>query len=178
MTKNHIILTIFILTFLVTFSCKNGKSEHPKNNVPTVNQSVKDTISISKIHKPNSITCDLDGDNLSDTVKIVQSTKNKKYGLQISFGDKRVEYLGLGKKVLGQGFDDFDWVGIFEKAPKGETYWNNVDDGGEIITEDVVIKESDKVKLLNDGIFIHASESCGGGVIYLKNGKFDWIQQE
>ncbi|MBI3240238.1 MAG: hypothetical protein HYZ43_15560 [Flavobacteriia bacterium] len=29
-----------------------------------------------------------------------------------------------------------------------------------------------------DGDFIHQAESCGGGVIYLKNGKFQWIQQE
>jgi hypothetical protein len=82
----------------------------------------------------------------------------------------------MGKEVLGQGFDDISWVGIFEKAPQGEIYWNNVIDG-EIISDEEM-KESDKINLLNDGIFIHQAESCGGGVIYLKDGKFEWIQQE
>ena len=83
----------------------------------------------------------------------------------------------MGKEIAGQGFDDIDWVGIFEVAPKNEIYYNNVNDDGEIIMEDEV-KETDKIRLPNDGIFIHQSESCGGGVIYLKNGKFEWIQQE
>ena len=39
-------------------------------------------------------------------------------------------------------------------------------------------KEVDKIKLENDGICIHAEESCGGGIIYLNNGKYEWIQQE
>lgn len=43
---------------------------------------------------------------------------------------------------------------------------------------DEEIKEEDKIKLPNDGIFIHADESCGGGIIYLNNGKYNWIQQE
>ena len=77
---------------------------------------------------------------------------------------------------LGQGFDDMEWIGIFEKAPKGDVYWNNVE-SGEIISEEDV-KEANKIKLPNDGIYVHAAESCGGGVIYLKNGKFEWIQQE
>lgn len=141
-----------------------------------IDQVAKDTIIISQRHKPNAIFCDLDGDNLSDTVKIFQNTRNVKYGLKVIFGNKKVEYLGAGKDVLGQGFDNMEWIGIFEKAPKGDVYWNNVE-GGEIISgEDV--KETDKIKLLNDGIFVHAAESCGGGMIYLKNGKFEWIQQE
>ena len=140
-------------------------------------EKLKNSIKISKIHKPNSIMCDLDGDNLSDTVQIVMNTINKKYGLKIIFGNKKIEYLGMGKEIAGQGFDDIDWVGIFEVAPKNEIYYNNVNDDGEIIMEDEV-KETDKIRLPNDGIFIHQSESCGGGVIYLKNGKFEWIQQE
>lgn len=176
------ILIIFSLTLLTFTSCNDKQSETKKNEIETtdkmtISQSIDDTIIISKKHKPNFIFCDLDRDNLSDTVKIILNKKNEKYGLKIIFGNKKVEYLGLGKEVLGQGFDDLNWVGIFEKAPKGEVYFNNVNDEGEIISEDEV-KERDKIKLLSDGIFIHAYESCGGGVIYLNNGKFEWIQQE
>lgn len=46
-----------------------------------------------------------------------------------------------------------------------------------LISEDEV-KEEDKIRLNNDRIFIHALEGCGGGVIYLKEGKYEWIQQE
>ncbi len=137
-----------------------------------------DTIKISTKHKINTIKCDLDGDNVDEIIQIVRNTKNGKSGLKIKYGNnKKIDFLGLGKEVLGQGFDEIDWVGIFEIAPKNELYYNNVNDEGEIISEDEV-KEEDKIKLKNDGIFIHAAESCGGGVIYLKNGKYEWIQQE
>lgn len=175
------IIVIFTMTFLALTSCNDKKNEIKKSKIEAtdeiaVTQNIEDTITNSKKHKPNFILCDLDGDNLTDTVKIVMNKNNKKYGLKIIFGTKEIEFLGLGKEVLGQDFDDLDWVGIFEVAPKGEVYFSNVD-GGEIITEEDV-KESDKIKLPNDGIYIHAYESCGGGVIYLNNGKFDWIQQE
>lgn len=175
------IIVIFTLTFLALTSCNDKQNEIKKSKVETTDditatQNIENTITNSTKHKPNFILCDLDGDNLSDTVTIVMNKKNKKYGLKIIFGTKEIEYLGLGKEVLGQDFDDLNWVGTFEVAPKGEAYFTNVD-GGEIITEEDV-KESDKIKLPNDGIYIQAHESCGGGVIYLNNGKFDWIQQE
>ena len=154
----------------------------PKAGLETIseipnNERDIDTIILSSIHHPNSISCDLDGDHIADTVKLVQSTRNKKYGLKVIFGNKKVTYLGMGNDVLGQGFDDLNWVGVFEKASKGDSYWNNVNDDGEIISEEEV-KETDKVLLPNDGIFIHEAEACGGGVIYLSKGKFEWIQQE
>jgi len=137
-----------------------------------------DTIALSTKHKTNKILCDLDGDGKNETVEIVRSTKNDKSGLRIIFGNgNRTDYFGFGNNVLNQGFDEIDWVGIFEKAPKNEIYFENVNEDGEIIGEEQVAEE-DKIKLPNDGIFIHADESCGGGVIYLKNGKYEWIQQE
>lgn len=136
-----------------------------------------DTIILSGKHRPNTITCDLDGDLRTDSVRIVQNTNNGKYGLKIIFGNKNIEYLGMGATMAGQEIDDISWTGIFETAPKGEVYWNNVNDEGEIISDEEV-KEEDKIRLPNDGIFIHEAEACGGGVIYLKDGKFEWIQQE
>ena len=185
----RIITTLFI-SVLMIISCQKEKTEQIISNQPV--KPAKDTLQISnpkptpkenktivisKKHKPNSISLDLDGDGLHDVVNIVQNIENQKYGLEILFGNKKLDYLGMGKDIAGQGIDDIDWVGIFEVAPKNEIYYNNVSDDGEILTEDQV-KESDKIKLPNDGIFIHQAESCGGGVIYLKNGKYEWIQQE
>jgi hypothetical protein len=166
---------------LVFISCKKEiKNQSQKNKIAkieTVDKGI-DTIIVSNKHKISKILCDLDGDKLNETVEIVRSTKSGKSGLRIIFGNgSKTDYLGLGNDILGQGFDEIDWVGIFEKAPKNEIYWNNVNSEGEILSKDE-INEVDKIKLLNDGIFIHAEESCGGGIIYLKNGKYEWIQQE
>jgi len=173
----------FSLMILMFVSCQNGekgnrlkKEESKVLTLPSENKVFNDTLVLSKQHHPDAVFCDLDGDNLSDTVKIVRNTKNSKYGLKISFGNKKVTNLGAGEEFLGQGFDDLSWIGVFEKAPKGSVYWNTIDDGE--ITADIVLDEKNKIKLANDGIFIHQAESCGGGVIYLKNGKFQWIQQE
>jgi hypothetical protein len=175
------IIVFFGFTLLILTSCNNKQIETQKTEINTADstttaQIVTDTITDSKKHNPNVIFCDLDGDNLSDTVKIVLNNNNEKYGLKIIFGNEEITYLGMGKEILEQNFDDLDWVGIFEVASKGEVYFNNVI-GGEIITEEEVL-ESDKIKLPNDGIYIHAAESCGGGIIYLDKGKFEWIQQE
>ena len=185
---------IFFIIFSISIlSCKEEKTRNnfvEKNDTilstkinstkirKNLNLKKTDTIQISKKHKVNTIKCDLDGDNLDEVIQIVRNTKNGKSGLRIIYGNKkRTDYLGLGNDVLNQGFDEIDWVGIFEVAPKNEIYYNNVNDEGEIITEDKV-KNEDKIRLKNDGIFIHAEESCGGGVIYLQNGKYNWIQQE
>ncbi|GAA4172606.1 hypothetical protein [Sphingobacterium ginsenosidimutans] len=189
MARNRFIVSLILA--LCILGCQDKKTENSRskqlenkielnNDKPTrntVDRTVPDTIVLSHIHKPSTVHCDLDGDNLTDTVQIVQNTKNEKYGLRFIFGNKKIEYLGMGTDILGQGFDDISWVGVFEKAPKGEIYWNNVNDDGEIITDEEV-NETDKIKLVNDGIFIHQAESCGGGVIYLNKGKFAWIQQE
>jgi hypothetical protein len=177
-----------VILFLFTHCNNSNPTPAPvkKDSLPVnapspattpVTSVVKDTIILSAQHQPNYIIADLDGDNLTDSVQLIQHIANKKYGLLIKFGNATTTLLGAGRDVLQQGFDDLDWVGIFEKAQKGEVYWNNVNDEGEIIGEEQV-PEKDKIRLPNDGIFIHAAESCGGGVIYLKNGKFEWIQQE
>jgi len=180
-------IRLLILFTLVFISCKkevkeeSEKVQNKESNTVAIRETeVKniDTIQISKKHKTNKILCDLDGDNLNEIVEIVRSTKNGKSGLRIIFGNgNRTDYFGMGNNILEQGFDEIDWAGIFEKAPKNEIYWNNVNEDGEILSEEE-IKKVDKIKLLNDGIYMHAEESCGGGIIYLKNVKYEWIQQE
>ncbi|WP_345089117.1 hypothetical protein [Flavobacterium chungnamense] len=170
-----VIVTLILMTLI---SCKKENDKQQNIEETQIEKNNIDTIEISKKHKINKITCDLDGDKRNEVVEIVRSTKSGKSGLRIVFGNgKRTDYFGMGNDILKQGFDEIDWAGIFEKAPKNEIYWNNVNDEGEIVSEEE-IKESDKIKLLNDGIYIHAEESCGGGIIYLKNGKYEWIQQE
>lgn len=179
---------ILLLSAFIFISCKKESTTEKtpaalKDTVVTVeeNEIINDdfdTIVISAKHKTNKILCDLDGDGKNETVEIVRSTNNDKSGLRIIFGNgNRTDYFGMGNNILGQGFDEIDWAGVFEKASKGNIVWNNVNEDGEIISDEE-IKEGDKIKLPNDGIFIHADESCGGGIIYLNNGKYHWVQQE
>ncbi len=184
-------LPYLIALLLIITSCKNTNktplvadnntlSNSPAETVQPLQTSItyeKDTITLSTKHNPNFIIADLDGDNHPDSVKLVQHIANKKFGLLIKFGNNTTATFGLGQDVLQQGFDDLDWVGVFEKANKGDVYYNNVNDDGEIMSEEQV-PEKDKIKLPHDAIFIHAAESCGGGIIYFNTGKFNWIQQE
>ena len=183
-------IRILIMLAITFISCKKDIENQYENfkitksdtlrkieKISTLNED-NDTIEISKKHTINKIMCDLDGDKLNEIVEIVKSTKSGKSGLRIIFGNRtRTDYFGMGNNILEQGFDEIDWAGIFEKAPKNEIYWNNVNGKGELLLEKE-IKEVEKIKLLNDGIFMHAEESCGGGIIYLKDGKYEWIQQE
>lgn len=175
--------TLIYLTIIAS-SCSNEqpkeKQIQPETEIPPIKTDFdkNDTIIKSKKHPFKTLICNLDGDKWKDSVEIVQNTMNKKYGLKISYGNKRIDYLGMGKEVVNQGFDDLYWIGMFEKANKGDTVWSNVSEEGEIIVNDSLIKDEDKVILQNDGIFIHQLESCGGGIIYRKGKHYKWIQQE
>jgi hypothetical protein len=135
------------------------------------------SIVLSNRIKNNTLLFDLDGDKTNDTIALVIDKSNNQSGLKISLGTKKIYYFGMGKKVLDQEFTNFDWIGVFEKAQKGDVYWNNIGQNGDILSESEV-KDKDKIILKNDAIFIHASESCGGGIIYYDNAEFKWIQQE
>ena len=176
MKKNIFLFGVISSLFFISCKKESKTQKTPialKDTVVTIEENEVindnlDTIVISAKHKTNKILCDLDGDGKNETVEIVRSTNNDKSGLRIVFGNgNRTDYFGMGNNVLGQGFDEIDWAGIFEKASKGNIVWNNVNEDGEIMGDEE-IKEEDKIKLPNDGIFIHAEESCGGGIIYLK----------
>ncbi len=84
---------------------------------------------------------------------------------------------GAGKKAFGM--DNFDWVGIFDAIPSGkliEPNWN--EDTEDFYLEDEVIPEDKIFRLTADAIFVHQDEACGGGYIYWKNGRYNWMQQE
>ena len=113
-----------ILVFIFLLSCKKNQQKKDyinekmninsekiakaKQNVNSISK-IDDTIKISNKHKINTIKCDLDGDKLDETIQIVRNTKNKKSGLRIIYGNrKRIDFLGLGKDILNQGFDEID----------------------------------------------------------------------
>ncbi len=127
---------------------------------------------------PQDIWCDLDGDGSMDTVGLRLDTHKSKYGIVIQYATGTCDTLGMAKEFLDRGFDDFNWVGIMEVAPKGKFYWNYVNYQDQNIPMDQV-EERDKIILKRDAIFLHADEACGGGVIYLTDtNEYAWMQQE
>jgi hypothetical protein len=171
-----------IIPFILLLACTSCRKTDNQVEYPKIEN--QDTTEISTQQqayrippRPEYITGDFDGDTKRDTVYFVKHTQNGKYGLKLVFANHVIDTIGMGKEIVGQGFDDIEWAGIFETAPKGESYAENVDEEGDLLSEDQIPADS-WIKLPNDGIFIHAAESCGGGIIYLEKGEYKWIQQE
>jgi len=133
---------------------------------------------ISTNHNPYMISGYFNWDEIMDTAVLLQDKITGKEGLLIKHGAIDEQFLfGAGEEVLSQNFDDFSWVGAFQKVYKGTKASSNIDEEtGEIMIEDV--PDSLKTTLPADGIYIHASESCGGGIIYWDHEEYNWIQQE
>ena len=119
------------------------------------------------------------GDFYGDTIEDIALLIKKKLEVKlciINYGpEPDVKILGNKQEWDSLGLKEFSWVGEFKIVKKGEILWSNyIDDFRNF--EDV--SESEKVKLDYDALFVHASESCGGGFIFWKDGKFNWLQQE
>jgi hypothetical protein len=131
---------------------------------------------ISKDHKPFIVTGYFNPDDILDTAIIIRKKSTSKDGLFIKHGRTDKSYLLKNGKDVGSEFLDFNWVGKFEIIKKRTKIWNNVVEG-EIVGEDEV-PDNKKIILQTDGIFIHEDEGGGGGIVYFKNGKYVWVQQD
>ena len=173
--------TYLIIPTLLFLSCKQEtvtiQIPQAKAKQQNSTQIVQDITEDHTITRSSFILADIDGDTKQDSVIIIKDLHSNKEGLRIVFANAKVDTLGIVRNVANQDFDDISWAGIFEKAPKGERYASNVDENGEFRDVDKV-SENEWVTLKADGIYIHAAESCGGGMIYLENGEYKWIQQE
>ena len=131
---------------------------------------------ISKEHQPFMITGYFNPDNELDTAILSRHKSTGKDALFIKHGGTDKSFLLKNGEDVGFDFPDFNWVGQFEIIKKGTKIWNNVIDG-EIVGEDQV-PDNKKITLMTDGIFVHIDEGGGGGIIYFKNGKYVWVQQD
>lgn len=136
-----------------------------------------DTIyEVSKEHKPFLVTGYFNQDEILDTAILVRHRTTNKDALFIKHGGTNQSFLLKNGKDVGTEFDDFNWVGEFSVTKKGTRVWDNVIDG-EIVGEDQV-PDNRKFLLKADGIWVHVDEASGGGIIYYKNGKYAWVQQD
>jgi len=174
---------LLLIGSVIILSCKNHSKNQEKNtNVISLSQNsntgnkVEEGYTNSKNHDPYLLIGDFNGDSYIDTLKIVTNNKTRKDALLYKFGITKQEIILPNGNMLGQDFDDFNWIGEMHKIVKGNKVWNNVKNG-EIIGQNQV-GDSEKIILQTDAVFIHESEGGGGGIIYWLNGEFHWIQQD
>jgi len=131
---------------------------------------------ISTKHQPFMLTGFFNPDDILDTAILIRHKSKGKDALFIKHGRTSQTYLLKNGKDVGSEYEDFNWVGEFLVTKKGTKVWNNIVND-EIAGEEQV-PENKKFILKTDGIFVHADEASGGGIIYFKNKKYAWVQQE
>lgn len=128
----------------------------------------------------NDVFClkgDFFGDKITDTAILLKKKEQNQEG----YYDKNIVILNYGataqepKITFLSDEDGYEWVGVFIKINAGTALWSNYD-------EDFIdfkdVPKKDKVFLNYDSFLLHAAESCGGGFVFWKNNKFNWLQQE
>ncbi len=133
-----------------------------------------DELTLNTKITPFYLKGDFFGDKKNDIVILL---KNSNGETKIGFINKGIEtkiYI-LGNENDPFNITDYSWVGIFEKVNKGEVLWSNYEDDF-IDFKDV--PENKKIILNYNSLYMHASESCGGGFVFWKDKKFNWLQQE
>jgi hypothetical protein len=127
----------------------------------------------TEIH-PFYLKGDFFGDKKSDIVVLLKNAKEEtKIGF-INYGQKTKIHI-LGNQNDPFQMTNYGWIGIFERVNKNEILWSNYEDD---FVDFKDVPENKKVKINYNALYMHASESCGGGFVYWKDGKFNWLQQE
>lgn len=132
--------------------------------------------------KPYLIEGDFNGDQKQDVAMLIRTNAkyDNKEGLIIcSKENPKQKPFVIGAGINFLGGDSYGGIGLFEVISKGTTIksnWNMKTD--DWYKEGETIAPEDIVKLNTDAIHIHVAEACGGGYIYWKNGKYEWLQDE
>ena len=112
--------------------------------------------------------------NLAILIKKIKKDKNGMINKNIVFLEN--QYKSNTTRIRFQSEEDgLNWVGVFMKVKAGTVLWSNYEDNWRDFKD---VPENEKVILEHDAILLHAEESCGGGFVFWKDGKFNWLQQE
>ncbi|WP_196884971.1 SH3 domain-containing protein [Aureivirga sp. CE67] len=118
---------------------------------------------------------DFFGDGISDYAFILKEKNEDVSRLVILNIKKKNEIIFVNKENSTFEVRDYSWAGIFELVGENEPLWSNYEDD---FIEFANVPDNKKVYLNYNALYLHATESCGGGFIFWKNGKFQWLQQE
>jgi hypothetical protein len=75
---------------------------------------------------------------------------------------------------------DYEEIGRFRAVRVGTPLWSNYIDskGDSGVRTFEEVPEKERIYLTYDAFYVHAGESCGGGFIFWKDNKWNWLQQE
>lgn len=197
---------IYVLTTILMISCTRKEEKDTNKNADStitetktiVNNQVK-TISPERIKLIDEIntkirqfpeldnfTLDTDketfflegdfyGDRIDDIALLLKDKSEVRLCI-LNYGEKnKIEFIGDLFANKPQKPAEYGWAGVFKKIDAGEVLWSNFEDDFRKFEN---IPENEKVILDYDAILVHQTESCGGGFIFWKDGKFNWLQQE
>ncbi len=166
------------------YECDGTEAEVAKKylNKILTNDNLQDKYSLSCHIAPYFLIGNFNNDQIEDVAIFIKENKKENPKTGIIIGSPSA--LNIKPIIFGAGnkyfdLDDCNDIGIFEKVDKGETLvpnWN--EEINDFYYEDDIIPEEKMIKLIYDAIFIHVAEACGGGFIYWKNDKYNWMQNE
>ncbi|UZR95233.1 hypothetical protein [Chondrinema litorale] len=138
-----------------------------------LNASLPDSL---QIDSTKIIYGDFNADAKEDFASLVTNTSNGLKGVLIVHNTDTVDYalFGAGNEI--NGMKSLGWIGIFETIPKGKNVApTSVDpETGDILGNDF----DNSAQLTGNGIYMHAEESCGGGILYWNNTHYEWLHVE
>lgn len=163
------IILSFIILFLI--ACK----EQSRVDVDFISdfkseELLSDKYLLSSQIEPNILTADFNGDGKDDKVTIIQEKASQKIGLLFQHSDGSHYIVGAGKVFTEDGWDDMNWLGVFEiETNKKQTKTLIDEETYDIIGEEEVI-------LPNIAVAIRAKESSGG-LLYFNSKEYQYLHQ-
>ena len=121
-----------------------------------------------------AIKGDFFGDGIEDDLFRMVDPKGKIRLMIINHQQNGSKIYGLGGAKDPFSMEDYG-MAILHKVGKGIPLWSNYEDD---FREFKSVPKNEIVKLNYDAIYIHEAEACGGGFIFWKNNKWNWLQQE
>lgn len=130
-----------------------------------------------QLHRPAAPHCihgDFFGDGTADYAFFLKAGDGK---VKLAFIDRgpelKIHILGLEDDPFEM--DNYRWAEVFEKVDPNEVLWSNYTGDFRELSE---VPENERIYLSYDALYLHAAESCGGGFVFWKDGRFQWLQQE
>ena len=129
---------------------------------------------LATAYKCFALKGDFFGDGIEDDLFRMIDPNGKVRLMIINHQKNGSKVYGLGGEKDPFGIEGYGFT-ILNKMPKGTTLWSNYEDD---FREFESVPKNEIVKLNYDAIYVHEAEACGGGFIFWKNNKWNWLQQE
>ena len=178
----------FTLTILVLILCFSSYKEQAEKKFESEKEKTELTVEPTKkvdltkipdsleLVADKNLTGDFNGDNKTDFASIVKNKINQKTGVLIIHNSVNQEnfVFGAGKEI--DNMTDLNWIEIFKIIPKGEVVAPELVDNetGDLLGPD----ESQNFKLIGNGIYMSATETHGGGIIFWDGKEYKWYHIE